>query len=463
MSTIEILGNNRVKLTVEIGGEAFSDSLQQAYIKTRARYNVPGFRKGKAPRKVIENLYGEGVFFEDAFEFLYPEAYENAISEHDLEPVDRPDVTIESIGAESGAVFSAEVYVKPEVKLGAYKGIEVVEKKYTVKDVQLDNFLEQEREKVARFVEADRPVEQGDYVLLDYSGSVDSEPFDGGAAKDYKLEIGSNTFVPGFEEQLIGLTKGEEREIEIHFPEDYHSENLKGKNAVFAVKINGVQKKELPELDDEFARDVSEFNTLEELREDKRKALAKSYEERARVEVENSVVNKVVEKSTFDVPEVMIQREINNILRNISYRLSMSGLSMEEYLKYSGIDVEALRKNYRTEAVKRVRTQLVLETISKTEGIEASEEELSKTIAEHAEHENKTPEEFRAMLKDEDIEYFKDTIIIGNTIAFITDNALLIGKKKALSRIRKYVLCNRIKFKNKGLHFRNRTRTARAN
>ena len=462
MATIEKTGNNRVKLTVEIGKEAFSASLQQAYIKTRARYNVPGFRKGKAPRKVIENLNGEGVFFEDAFEDLYPEAYENAIAEHGLEPVDRPDVTIESIGAESGATFSAEVYVKPEVTLGSYKGIEVVGREYTVKDVQVDGFLEQEREKLSRFIEVDRPIEQGDYVLLDYCGRIDDEPFEGGTAEDYKIEVGSKTFVPGFEEQLIGLVKGEEKNLEIRFPDDYHSEKLKGKDVVFAVKINGIQKKELPELDDEFAKDISEFNTLEDLREDKRKALEKNNEERARLEVENSVVTKTVENASIDVPDVMTEREVNNMLRNISYRLSMSGLSMEDYLKYSGIDIEVLRKSYRPEALKRVRTQLVLEAISKAEGIEALEEELSETIAEHAAHEKKTPEEFRAMLKDEDLEYFKDTIITRKTIAFITDNALIIGKFEALNRIRKYAKCGCLKYVSKGLHLRNRSRPARA-
>ena len=273
MATIEKLEHDQVKLTIEIDADTFNAALQQAYVKNGKHYNIAGFRKGKAPRKVIESMYGEGVFFEDAFELCWGDAYDAALEENGLTAVDKPTLDIEKIGKDEGVVFTAVVQLKPTVKLGAYKGIEVEQPTYTVEDADVNAEIEKEREKNARFVDVERAVENGDRVVIDYSGSVDGVQFDGGTAEEQTLVIGSNTFIPGFEEQLIGMNVGEERDITVTFPEEYHAENLAGKEAVFHIKLHNVQFKELPELDDEFAKDVSEFDTLAELIADKRKKM----------------------------------------------------------------------------------------------------------------------------------------------------------------------------------------------
>ncbi len=428
MATVETLENKKVKLTVEVSKEAFAEALQQAYQKSKARFAVPGFRKGKAPRKVIETMYGEGVFYEDAFELVYAEAYDKAVEEHHIEPVERPDISIEKIGVEEGVVFTAEVAVRPEVSLVAYKGIEIKDRAYTVEDSELDALLEQEREKVARYVEMERPVENGDRVLLDYSGSVDGVKFEGGTAQDQTLEIGSGTFIPGFEEQLVGMQKDEEKDITVTFPEEYHAEELKGKEAVFTVKIKGIQKKELPELDDEFAKDISEFDTLEEFRADKRKQLEERNAQRAKAEMEDEAIKAAVANATFDVPTAMIERQMDYMLQDISYRLSMSGLKLEQYCQYMGTDVQTLREGYRAEAEQRVRAQLVLEAISKAEKIEATEEELAHEIEHYAGHAGKEAEEFKATLKEQDFEYFKERIAVQKTVDLLVANAKLVEK-----------------------------------
>ena len=428
MATVETLENKKVKLTVEVSKEAFAEALQQAYQKSKGRYNVPGFRKGKAPRKMIETMYGEGVFYEDAFELVYADAYDKAVEEHHIEPVERPDISIEKIGVEEGVVFTAEVAVRPEVSLGENKGIEIKNRAYTVEDSELDALLEQEREKVARYVEMERPVENGDRVLLDYSGSVDGVKFEGGTAEDQTLEIGSGTFIPGFEEQLIGMQKDEEKDITVTFPEEYHAEELKGKEAVFAVKIKGIQKKELPELDDEFAKDISEFDTLEEFRADKRKQLEERNTQRAKAEMEDEAIKVAVANASFDVPAAMTERQMDYMLQDIAYRLSMSGLKLEQYCQYMGTDVQTLREGYRQEAEQRVRAQLVLEAVAKAENVEATEEELAHEIEHYAGHAGKEAEEFKATLKDQDMDYFKERIVVQKTIDLLVANAKLVEK-----------------------------------
>lgn len=428
MATVETLENKKVKLTVEVSKEAFAEALQQAYEKSKGRYTVPGFRKGKAPRKVIETMYGEGAFYEDAFELVYADAYDKAVEEHNIEAVERPDISIEKIGKEEGVVFTAEVAVRPEVLLGAYKGIEITDRAYTVKDSEIDAILDQEREKVARYVEMERPVENGDRVLLDYSGSVNGVKFDGGTAEGQTLEIGSHTFIPGFEEQLVGMQKDEEKDITVTFPEEYHAEELKGKEAVFAVKIKGIQKKELPELDDEFAKDISEFDTLEEFRADKRKQLEERNAQRAKSEMEDEAIKVAAENATFDVPTAMTERQMDYMLQDIAYRLSMSGLKLEQYCQYMGTDPRTLRETYRAEAEQRVRAQLVLEAIAKAENIEATEEELAHEIEHYAGHAGKEAEEFKATLKDQDMEYFKERIAVQKTVDLLVANAKLVEK-----------------------------------
>lgn len=430
MATIERKEHNIAKLTITVDAETFAAAVQQAYFKTAKHYNIPGFRKGHAPRKVIENMYGEGVFFEDAFEIVWGDAYDAALDEFELVAVDKPTLDIEKIGLAEGVVFTAEVQLKPEVTLGAYKGIEVEKPTYTVEDADVDREIEQEREKNARFVGVERPVENGDRVILDYSGSVDGVPFDGGTAEEQMLVIGSGTFIPGFEEQIIGMRAGEEKNITVTFPEEYHAENLAGKEAVFAVKVRDVHVKELPALDDEFAKDVSEFDTLEELRASKRKAMEERAARNEKTAMENVCIKAVCDAATVEVPACMTDRQINYMLQDMAYRLSMSGISLEDYCKYTGTNLEALRESYRTEAEGRVKMQLVIEAVGKAEKIACTDEELEAEIAEYAEQNGTDVESFKAQLKEDDFDYLRDRKVAEKTIQLIVDNAVFTEKSE---------------------------------
>lgn len=431
MATIERKEHNIAKLTITVDAETFAAAVQQAYFKTAKHYNIPGFRKGHAPRKVIENMYGEGVFFEDAFEIVWGDAYDAALDEFELVAVDKPTLDIEKIGLAEGVVFTAEVQLKPEVTLGVYKGIEVEKPTYTVEDADVDREIEQEREKNARFVGVERPVENGDRVILDYSGSVDGVAFDGGTAEEQTLVIGSGTFIPGFEEQLVGMAVGEEKNITVTFPEEYHAENLAGKEAVFAVKVREVQVKELPALDDEFAKDVSEFDTLEELRAAKRKTMEERAARNEKTATENVCIKAVCDAATVEVPACMTDRQINYMLQDMAYRLSMSGISLEDYCKYTGTDLEALRESYRTEAEGRVKMQLVIEAVGKAEKIACTDEELEAEIAEYAEQNGTDVESFKAQLKEDDFDYLRDRKVAEKTIQLIVDNAVFTEKSEA--------------------------------
>ena len=430
MATIERKEHNIAKLTITVDAETFAAAVQQAYFKTAKHYNIPGFRKGHAPRKVIENMYGEGVFFEDAFEIVWGDAYDAALDEFELVAVDKPTLDIEKIGLAEGVVFTAEVQLKPEVTLGAYKGIEVEKPTYTVEDADVDREIEQEREKNARFVGVERPVENGDRVILDYSGSVDGVPFDGGTAEEQTLVIGSGTFIPGFEEQIIGMRAGEEKNITVTFPQEYHAENLAGKEAVFAVKVRDVHVKELPALDDEFAKDVSEFDTLEELRAAKRKTMEERAARNEKTATENVCIKAVCDAATVEVPACMTDRQINYMLQDMAYRLSMSGISLEDYCKYTGTDLEALRESYRTEAEARVKMQLVIEAVGKAEQIACTDEELEAEIAEYAEQNGTDVESFKAQLKEDDFDYLRDRKVAEKTIQLIVDNAVFTEKSE---------------------------------
>lgn len=430
MATIERKEHNIAKLTITVDAETFAAAVQQAYFKTAKHYNIPGFRKGHAPRKVIENMYGEGVFFEDAFEIVWGDAYDAALDEFELVAVDKPTLDIEKIGLAEGVVFTAEVQLKPEVTLGAYKGIEVEKPTYTVEDADVDREIEQEREKNARFVGVERPVENGDRVILDYSGSVDGVAFDGGTAEEQTLVIGSGTFIPGFEEQIIGMRAGEEKNITVTFPQEYHAENLAGKEAVFAVKVRDVHVKELPALDDEFAKDVSEFDTLEELRAAKRKTMEERAARNEKTAMENVCIKAVCDAATVEVPACMTDRQINYMLQDMAYRLSMSGISLEDYCKYTGTDIEALRESYRTEAEARVKMQLVIEAVGKAEKIACTDEELEAEIAEYAAQNGTDVESFKAQLKEDDFDYLRDRKVAEKTIQLIVDNAVFTEKSE---------------------------------
>ena len=430
MASIEKLEHDRVKLTIEVDADTFGAALQQAYVKNGRHYNIAGFRKGKAPRKVIESMYGEGVFYEDAFVLCWGEAYDEALEENGFIAVDKPSIDIEKISREEGLVFTAEVQLKPEVKLGAYKGIEVEKPTYTVEDADVDAVIEQEREKNARFVDVERPVENGDRVIIDYSGSVDGVRFDGGTATEQTLVIGSNTFIPGFEEQLVGMTVGEERDIQVTFPAEYHAENLAGKDAVFAVKLHGVQVKELPALDDEFAKDVSEFDTLAELIADKRKAMEEQAAKNEKTAIENLAIKAVCDGAEVEIPECMIERQANYMLRDMGYRLQMSGITLEDYCKYVGTDLNALKESYREEAKGRVKMQLVIEAVGKAENVSCSDEELEAVIAEYAENSGMPAEDFKKQISDDDREYLTDRKVAEKTVELIVSSVQLVPEKK---------------------------------
>ncbi|MCI5915811.1 MAG: trigger factor [Christensenella sp.] len=425
MATMEKLEGSKVKLTIEVGADEFEKAVEKAYLKTKKNFNVPGFRKGHAPRKVIENAYGWLVFFDDAFDIAYPEVYEAAVREHEITPVDRPEISILSCEQGAPVVFTAEVAVKPEVTLGAYKGIEVEKQEYNVTDEMVEAEIQKEREKIASTVEVTgRAVADGDKVNLDYSGSVDGVKFDGGTAENQELTIGSGMFIPGFEEQMVGMNVGEEKDITVTFPEQYHSEELAGKEAVFHVKVNAIEETVLPEVDDEFAKDVSEFDTIAELRADKRKKLEEAAELRAKNQRENELIEKVCENAAVEIPEAMIERQMDHILNDIRYRLSMQGISLEDYCKYTGNSIEDMRKEMREDAAKRVKSQLVLEAIGKAEAVEAAAEEIEEKLNEYAAQFGDKAESFKTGLTDEDKLYFADQIVLDKTIALLMDNAV---------------------------------------
>jgi len=424
MATFEKLPGSKVKLTIEVSSEQLSAATQEAYVKTRGKYNVPGFRKGKAPRVMIENMYGPLAFFDEAFDILYPKAYGEAVKEHSVQAVDHPDISIEQMEDGKPLVFSAVVAVKPEVKLGQYKGIEVLKREYNVTDEMVDREIEAEREKVARFTEVERAVENGDTVNLDYSGSADGVKFDGGTAEGQELTIGSNTFIPGFEEQMIGMNIREEKDIEVTFPDEYHSEELKGKKAVFAVKVNSIQVKELPDADDDFAKDVSEFDTIKDFRDAKRKELMERLKKNAEIEKENEAVGKVVENAEVEIPEAMVERQIDASVQNIAYRLASQGLSLEDYLKYTGTHEHDMRDSLKPEALNRVKGHLVLEAISKAENVTADEAAVDVKLKEYAERSGTELEAFKKTLTPDDIAYFEDQVIVDKTLSIIMDSAV---------------------------------------
>lgn len=431
MAQFEKLEGNKGKLTITVDAETFRKALNEAYKKTAGRYPVQGFRKGHAPRKVIETYYGAGVFYEDAFELCWGEPYDEAVKEHDLFVVDRPDVDILSIGENEGVTFVAEVTLKPEVTLGQYKGIAVPKADYTVSDEDVQNALEAEREHQARFADVDRPAEKGDRLLLDYSGSVDGEKFDGGTAEDQTLVLGSNTFIPGFEDQLVGVSAGESRDVNVTFPTDYHAEHLAGKAAVFACTVKAVQKKELPEIDDEFIGDISEFETVDAWKADKKVKMLEEKKQSLDNMRENIALKGACDNATVDIPDCMIERQVEYMLQDIKYRLAGSGLDWNTYLKYLNTTEDKMRETYRTEAEARVKMQLVIEAVSKAENVTATDEELEEEIRKYAENGNTDVETFKAQLNDADREYFTDRIVIDKTVKLISDAAVETEPEKA--------------------------------
>lgn len=431
-SKLETLESSKVKLTIKVDKDDFCKAMDSAYYKVRKSITIPGFRKGKAPKPIIERHYGESVFYEDAFDEVFPDAYWAAVKEHELEVVDQPGIDIETIGADQDLVFTAEVTVKPGIELGKYKGIsiEVTEQKVTDEDVDAE--IERARDKVSRWVDVEKKVQNGDRVVIDYKGLLEGQPFDGGTAEGYSLEIGSNTFIPGFEEQLVGMEPGEEKNINVTFPEQYHSEELKGKPVVFEVKVNTVKQKELPELDDEFAKDISEFDTFEEYKVDVKKKLEDAAKSRTDNEINNLLVQKVVDDSKVEIPQCMIDRQIDSMVQEMGYRLSYQGISLQDYLRMTNTDMDTFKGQYAGEAEIRVKTHLAMEALRKAEQVEAADEDVENEIKKMAEDGSRSVEDIKKTLKDRDYDYIKDNIETNKILDILKENAKI--KKKAAKK-----------------------------
>ena len=424
-SSFEKISSNQVKIDFTVEPETFEKGMESAYRKLAKRINIPGFRKGHAPRKVIELHYGESIFYEDAFDAVFPEVYEAAVREHEISPVDQPKIDIGEIGGGKPLTFTATVYVKPDVTLGAYKGVTAKKAEISVTEDDVNAEIERARERVARFIDVtDRPVKLDDQVNIDYAGFVGDEQFEGGTAQGQTLVIGSGSFIPGFEEGLVGANAGDEVDVNVTFPEEYHAENLKGKAAVFHVKVNSIQQKELPALDDEFAKDVSEFDSFAAYTDDVRAKLVKRAEERADAEFENEVLEAVVENAEADIPEAMIESQIDSMLRDMEMRMMYQGMRMADFLKYTGQTIEGMRESQHDEAMKRVKTQLVLEAVRKAEGIEASEEDVKAQIEKYAAQTGKGVEDFEKTLSDSDKNYFANVAAMEKTVDLIKTSAV---------------------------------------
>lgn len=424
-SKLEKVENNVATLEITVSPEKLEEGMMKAYLKNVKRFNIPGFRKGKAPRKLIEKHYGEGIFYEDAINAVCPDAYEEAVEEHKLEPVDRPEIDIVEIESGKGIIFKAEVTVRPTVQLGQYKGIEAEKKEYNVTEEDVLKELDILRDKNARIIDiTDRPVKQGDMTIIDFKGFVDGEEFSGGTAENYNLEIGSGQFIPGFEEQLVGAEIGKEIDVNVTFPEDYRAEELAGKPALFKVTIKEIKEKELLPLDDEFAKDVSEYDTLEELKKDIKNKKTEEAERMAKHEYEDLVISKVVENASVDIPDVMVENQITSMIKDFDFQLRYQGLDLETYLKYMNISMEEVRKSYKETALNRVKTQLVIDEITKAENIQVSEEDINDEVEKTAKQYNQELEKFKSSLKERDLEYIKDSLIVQKTIDFLIENSI---------------------------------------
>ncbi len=428
--TCEKISGNQVKISFEIDSEKFDAAMQQAYLKNRGRMNVPGFRKGHAPRKLIESMYGEGVFYDAAFDIVFPDAYEEAVKAENLQVVDRPEIDeMKQIGAGKTLEFSVKVFVSPEVTLGDYKGLKAVKKVVKVTDEQIDARIEQDVEKVTTMQDVERAIENGDTVAFDYAGTVDGVAFEGGTAQDQTLEIGSGRFIPGFEEQMIGLTIGEEKDLHVTFPSEYHAPDLAGKEAVFHVAVKGIQTRVKPELDDDFAADVSEFSTFAEYKESVVKELADRAEKNADTEMENNLVQQAVDAADCDIPAAMIDDEIDVMLRQMKLRMMYQGLKFEDYLKYTAQTEDQMKEMYRSDATNRVKTRLVIDAIRKAENVEATDEEYEAEVKEEAEREGREVEDFKASLNDQQKEYLKENAAIRKVVDLIKDSAKVTVKE----------------------------------
>ena len=421
---VEKLEKNMAKLTIEASAEDFEKAIQKVYLKARGRINIPGFRKGKAPRKLIEKMYGTGVFYEDAANDLIPTAYAEALKDCDLEIVSRPEINVTQIESGKPFIFTAEVAVKPEVTLGEYKGVEVEKSDVEVTDEDINKEVDKERENNSRTIDVDdRAVESGDIIKLDFDGSVDGVPFAGGKAENYTLTIGSGSFIPGFEDQLIGTKIGEDKDVTVTFPEDYHEKSLAGKEAVFKCKVNAITVKELPDADDEFASEVSEFETLAEYKEDIKKKLTEKKEKEARAKKEAQAVEKAVENATMEIPDAMIDTQVQSMMVDFARRMQSQGLSLEQYFQFTGMDAKKMHDQMKPEALKRIQNSLVLEAVAKAENIEISDEKVDEEIAKMAEAYKMEVEKLKGIIGDSERDQMKKDLAVQAAADLIADAA----------------------------------------
>ena len=421
---VEKMEKNMAKLTIEVSAEELEKAIQGAYLKNKNKITLPGFRKGKAPRKMIEKMYGTGVFLEDAANALIPTAYSDALQECDLEIVSQSEIDVTQLEAGKPFIFTAEVAVKPEVTLGEYKGVEIKKIEVEVTEEEIEAELKKEQENNSRtIVVEDRAVESGDIATIDFEGFVDGTPFEGGKGTDYPLTIGSNTFIPGFEDQLIGANTGDKLDVNVTFPEEYQAKDLAGKAAVFKCEIKKIEKKELPELDDEFAKDVSEFDTLDEYKADIKKNLTEKKEADAKRQKEDEAVDKAVENASMEIPEAMIKTQVNQMVDDFSRRMQAQGLSMEQYFQFTGMTIDKLMEEMKPQALKRIQTRLVLEKIAEVENIQPSEERVEEEIGKMAEMYKMEKDKLRELIGDIELEQMKKDMAVQDAVTYIADAA----------------------------------------
>ncbi|EOS80556.1 trigger factor [Dorea sp. 5-2] len=422
---VEKLEKSMAKLTIEVSADDLEKALQSAYMKQKNKISLPGFRKGKVPRQMIEKMFGAEVFYDDAANELIPKAYADAYDECEEDIVSRPEIDVVQIEKGKPFIFTAMVALKPEVTLGEYKGLEVEKFSDEVTQEEVDAKIKEEAEKNARKVTVeDRPVQDGDEVILDYEGFVDDVAFEGGKGENYPLVIGSGSFIPGFEEQLIGVSAGTDVEVHVTFPEEYHAEDLKGKDAVFKCKVHEIKAKELPEIDDEFASEVSEFDTLEEYKADVEAKLKEKKTAEGKEKQEDAVVEQAVKNAQYELPEAMISTQVSQMAENFSRRIQAQGMTMEQYFQFTGMTAEKMLEEMRPQAVKSIETRLVLEAVAKAENIEVSEERLDEEIAKMAENYQMDADKMKEFMGEEEKKQMKEDIAVQEAITFLADNAV---------------------------------------
>ena len=421
---VEKLEKNMAKLTIEVSAAEFEKALEDAFLKNKNKISVPGFRKGKVPRQMVEKMYGPEIFYEDAANALIPDAYSKALDECEEDIVSSPEIDVTQIEKGKSFIFTATVALKPEVKLGKYKGVKVEAAEVTVTDEEVDAKIEKERENNARTIEVtDRAVKDGDMTVLDFEGFVDGVAFDGGKGENYPLTIGSGAFIPGFEEQLVGAEIGKEVEVNVTFPEDYQAEELKGKAAVFKCTIKEIKEKELPALDDEFASEVSEFDTLEEYKKDVKETLTIEKEKAARDAKEAAVIDAIIADSDMDIPEAMVTTQQKQMIDEFAQRMQMQGLSMEQYFQFTGATLDKMMEQVKPQAETRIKSRLVLEAVAAKEGIEATEEDYEEEIKTMAEVYQMEPDKIKEMLPEKSVKGIKEDIAVKKAAEFVVNNA----------------------------------------